>query len=993
MKKLSYNTTDKYTGIDFNPEGVSKEDGYNCLSLALDFCKEELDLDYNFDKNIIGDITWENIVKLFRDNPKDIFDEVERHLLNYVDIIPPHQMRKGDTLSVDCGDGRKIPCVFVGNNKILITTEKGVKVITLMGKKVVDVYRIKEPKKITTRAIYKLNELTDKLELIEEESYMYDGDVAECEGVTAIIAIISAIISLIMAIWMYYNMPEIPDAPAAEADKGIQLNTRSTQEPLKVVYGLQRVGGNDVYIATMGSKNKYLYIVQTLSEGECDSIYQVGGVDQILIDDKPYTNYGSTISYKFYSGSSTQTYDTVINAADGNWTENQRYTSYIRWKFTWDEDQYRGVPNRFLDLKGKKILDFRDDTTAWSQNAVLALYDFFTNDRYGLGVDVNYIDITSWTTAANYFDDKDWLFNYVTLNNSNPWGVVQDMLQHFRGSISWFDGKYFLLIADINEESSVMTINDKHIVQDSSGRAQIRLVQPSRFNKPKGVRVTFNDKEKSYVKDDILIGDESGVVQSISLKGYTDREIVSNLATYQLERLKLNRTISGTFRDDCLELAPHDLITFNSTALPISDQPMRVVSTSFADNGLINLSLQYESEQLYDDDYDVDIEGVYTCDLPDPNETVNIQNASIEEETYYYRLRTFSKLIVSFTVPETEPWFKHVEIWQSTTNVGDPVPDISSYVHQFNTTNDFEMDPVIEGQVYYIILRTVSIYGVKEDIDNATKLSSLVLGGVDAPESLKYLTAIPGDGTLSLFSDKLNDPDIEIYEFRLGAYWTGGIFLSAKRSPQESIPGIKPGLHDFTANTKGTNGLYGSNPQTTSANIPLPTGWALSTSFTDDYTGVSGTFVNTEHTDSQGGDHLMCTHSGSTLSGTYTSETFDIGVSSDLYYMYVDAEITVSGPGSAWEDIIVDADTTWDEVGITTRSWNEIFTVDEAPKVTIYTDYKVLTGDAWSEIKNAEILSATIIAKYFRVRIEIEDPTDEIHAYISDFELRLYTRT
>ena len=60
MKKLAYNTTDKYTNVKFNPKGISKKEGVNCLSGMLDFCKNELDLDYEFDDKILGDITWNN---------------------------------------------------------------------------------------------------------------------------------------------------------------------------------------------------------------------------------------------------------------------------------------------------------------------------------------------------------------------------------------------------------------------------------------------------------------------------------------------------------------------------------------------------------------------------------------------------------------------------------------------------------------------------------------------------------------------------------------------------------------------------------------------------------------------------------------------------------------------------------------------------------------------------------------------------------------------
>ena len=78
MKKLKYNVTDKYTGVKYNTSGKSKEDGYNCLGLCLDFCKNELDMPYTFEDQITGDITWENITKLFKDNPKEVFKSLYR---------------------------------------------------------------------------------------------------------------------------------------------------------------------------------------------------------------------------------------------------------------------------------------------------------------------------------------------------------------------------------------------------------------------------------------------------------------------------------------------------------------------------------------------------------------------------------------------------------------------------------------------------------------------------------------------------------------------------------------------------------------------------------------------------------------------------------------------------------------------------------------------------------------------------------------------------
>ena len=52
-----------------------------------------------------------------------------------------------------------------------------------------------------------------------------------------------------------------------DLNEGIQINTCSTQERLKVVYGTVKVGGNDVFRSTTGDDQRYMWVVQTLSEG------------------------------------------------------------------------------------------------------------------------------------------------------------------------------------------------------------------------------------------------------------------------------------------------------------------------------------------------------------------------------------------------------------------------------------------------------------------------------------------------------------------------------------------------------------------------------------------------------------------------------------------------------------------------------------------------------------------------------------------------------
>lgn len=723
----------------------------------------------------------------------------------------------------------------------------------------------------------------DTGEVLEEKSYDYNGPVVHCGGASIGYLVLQAIISAILS----YAISEIfgtdPKKPKYKGGgSGIKANTRSTQESVKIIYGKQRVGGNDVYGTTLGQFNKYLYLVQTLSEGECEGIDEVDGVPQIFIDDKIYTDFGGNISYNFHDGNEDQTVDSLIGGASAQWTDPLQHTSYIAWRFTWNENKFRGLPKRQLDVKGIKVVDFRggDSTTAWSDNPVLCLYDFMTNTSYGLGIDDSKFDIPSFTAAANYCEAQGWALNLIVdpAEQGGAWGVVEEIQTYFRGNVSWFDGKYYLKYADLYEESSEMTIEDEHIYQGADGQAAITITQPPRTDKPDGIRVTFIDKEKQYTQDDIIIGDQDGVLTDFTLLGCTDRQQASDLGVSRLERLKLNRIISGQFRGDCLRLEPQNIITFNSTALAISNQLMRVVETSFNSDHSINLSLMFESYDLYDDDYDTDIEGVYSVDLPNRFEPALISNASVTEEVYNYRLRSLSRLNVSFTVPDTQPWFKHVEVWVSTN--GDVE---ANYTHQFNAINNFTIDPAQEGNTYWIILRTVNIHEAKQDLAAATKLSELVDGkSNDPPTSPSPLTAIASVNSIFLTSEKVNDPDIEVYEFRLGSQWSGGIHLTAKRSPTESISSVKPGIHTFTMNTKGTNGLYGVTPVSAQAIIPSPKGWTTYQTFYDDYDIVGGaqTFDNCEQTIYDAEKHLINMHGNLIQNGNMEFDDYWIDYSS-----------------------------------------------------------------------------------------------------------------
>jgi hypothetical protein len=633
--------------------------------------------------------------------------------------------------------------------------------------------------------------------------------------------------------------------------QGTRATFRSTEEDLPILYGGPiRIGGNQVLVESEGLVNSKLWIVQTISEGECD----ITSSDvTVYLDDDPCTNTGGgfsgTVKWRIINGSSSQVYDQdLYDAIYGKtgYTENMRNTCYIVLSIAYNSQIFNSVPKITIETKGIKVYNLETGVTEWSDNVVLCLYDYMTNKRYGMGVDEDCFDEDSWIEAKQAIDALGWSYGRL-IKDMDANEIIEDMLLHGRLDMINREEKFYLYHKSY-ETTPVLNIADEHICkEEQSGKALISIEEPSRYSIPEGLLVNFPDKTKEYVTSHIMIGESTGgKVEQIDLTGITDVEQARLLATYILERKQLSRYINGTFRGDCVRLEPNDVVSITTEALGITNWDMRIVSHEINENGTVNMKLIKENSNLYDATYQKLDSEYYTCNLPNPKTAPPNPTIILTEQTYFYRLRAFTRLFADYTAsPDFDSeWVKHIEVWVSF-DLGD------SWKYLYNVDpDDFYIDNVEENRTYWFKFVTVSIYGVKTPWETATTMSHTIAGYSERrPSSLKSLVAIvspPNNVTLS--SNKVSDPDIELYEFRLGQSWATGIFLAASRAPVLSITGVKPGDHYFTCNTLSTNGLYGETPVTAVATLKDPPyGWEHDDSWqtrVDNFSG--GTYNNAE---------------------------------------------------------------------------------------------------------------------------------------------------
>ena len=69
-------------------------------------------------------------------------------------------------------------------------------------------------------------------------------------------------------------IPDMPDDLTSQAQTALS-NTQGATNPIPVVYGKRRVGGNPIFYHVSGTNNEYLHIVYVIAEGEIQNIQQI----------------------------------------------------------------------------------------------------------------------------------------------------------------------------------------------------------------------------------------------------------------------------------------------------------------------------------------------------------------------------------------------------------------------------------------------------------------------------------------------------------------------------------------------------------------------------------------------------------------------------------------------------------------------------------------------------------------------------------------------
>lgn len=646
--------------------------------------------------------------------------------------------------------------------------------------------------------------------------------------------LVQVLISIVLSVAQRIIAQTLASDTPAQSVRGYQVNTTDTQVLVPVVYGHHRVGVNYVDMGLKGNDNKYLHMIGVMCEGEINGIVQKSGVDQIFINDKIYTDYTGYFTYKFYSGSATQGICTDYSNVNLDWDSALRYTAYLYCRLTYNADMFQNRPELNIEIEGLKVYNPATAVTEYSNNPALCIRDFMTRSsrRGGMGIAAARIDDDFIIAAAAYCTAKGWTCDIVLYDDKPAIEHLRDLLSSMRGNLILSGSKYKLTYQDLDYESPVMDITEDDIVQNN-GRSSLTITQPSIFDTPNAVKMTFYNAEKDYLADEYVFADSDAIAadgdyreKEITLPATTGLSNVQKMANYFLEKLRVNKTADMIIGSKGMALEPLDLIRLTHSRPGWTNKIMRVQQPAISQNGEVGLQVTEEDAIFYDDIYNVVEHDFHDTTLPSPSAAVSgVINVIQTEEQYYYRERNFTRWKIDFDPPlETEyPWFDHADIWIK-------IGDAGTWRFMTTATTDFTLDPVEEGETYYCRIVAVSIWGSKQAVADAIIISKKIAGYSAVPDNVTGFTAMAHGDSVTLRANKLSTPDIVGYEVRMGAAWDGGLPIAFNETPNFRLSGIRPSPtsapHTFWIKAKNNAGIYSATAASVQVTVFYPANYS-----------------------------------------------------------------------------------------------------------------------------------------------------------------------
>jgi len=581
--------------------------------------------------------------------------------------------------------------------------------------------------------------------------------------------------------------------------RGVLINRTGTAEHLDVIYGTRKVGGIKLGRYTAGSSNEKFYIAFLVCLGEIDSFPNIW-FDDVLSTDAKFS--GKFTATEYY-GTAAQAADPTFMAAGIGWQSTDTFSgiAYLACEFTYDQDVWRREPKITVEVKGKKVLDTRTSTTAWSDNPALCLYDYMTDSRYGKGLTTSELNTASFDAAADAADalvtpytgaadQKKFTCNMVVSTGETVMNNVRDFLPGMLGLLPRYDEQYFLIIETTG--TSDFTLDEDNIL------GGISIQGPNKSNRYNRVVATFVNPDKEWQSDEIefpatgsadyttyLTEDNSFArTREIDLPSVTDIYRARHIAEVKLLRSRYGIRAGFKAAPAAAELAIGDIVDITHSTPGWSAKLFRVIGIIHNPDFTVSLSVIEHQDAIYPfSEGSLEPASPGTL-LPDPL-TVGVPGAPTIVETLYE------------TTGSSALKTKATATWAAS---ADGFIDFYQLEYKLTADSTWTIHPPTEGLTVDIFdmvpgsydFRVKAVNQIGAASDYATNPTQEIRGLSDPPATPSGLTISSVGGLAVLRWTQATEPDVKkggSVRFRHSKEQTGATWQTSV-SIGEALPGV-----------------------------------------------------------------------------------------------------------------------------------------------------------------------------------------------------------
>jgi len=550
-----------------------------------------------------------------------------------------------------------------------------------------------------------------------------------------------------------FDIPEIGNSPTYASN---QIgNTISEGIFASRCYGLCKIGGNKIRFNAADDTDLRIIVSHCLGE--------IDGITEWYVNDIAWGDLTGAHTKTEYKGTWAQT-------ADARFTSREcayRGRAYTAFTFVKNDKQVGYNPNITVTLNGLKCLPLAGGAAAVTRNNAVILYDFYLNveEKVAGNLDLNSFkslealcnEVPAGSSLPRYRFD----FNFDTNMTIND---AKKLLWHsFNGQVIMSQGKYKCVWDSAQEADGAGGLQAKSVSHafdmDNIVKGSLTWSQPET---PNIVRIHYIDSDNSYQKTSVEIRDENDIdingeiLHEESCYYITNAELARRRAQYKFNKFKYeNYRCQLQGFSDAGDLEIYDLATVTHTLPGWTTKQFLISSKTDTPNGQPIFTLQAYYSGIYDD-AQVGEQAGYESTLPNPYQVPAASTSISSVMTAVGTAYDFDAVRVSFIPPTTDPFYAYSEIYASK-------DDSTYYYVGRDGTGTFTFNAL--GVVYepgdtcYIKIRSVSTYGVSEDLPGTASTSILIsstmrLGGFYAGLDFFGDAEVPADAKILL--DKTN---------------------------------------------------------------------------------------------------------------------------------------------------------------------------------------------------------------------------------------------